>query len=165
MQSFLQHLLARPVTLTVACGALALGGIFAATRLPLGLAPSLDFPALSVHASWGGASAESVEQTLTRPVEEIVSSLRGVRQVRSMSQEGRSKVNAEFDPRTDMNFTRLELNEQLSLFARQLPRGASHPVVEGYVPEDIEELQGFLEYSLAGPLPRSTLTRIGDEDI
>lgn len=165
MYSSLQQILARPVALTVTSCALAIGGLFAFIQLPLMLVPSLEFPALSIHMSWGGASAESVEQILTRPVEEIVSSLRGVRSVRSTSQEGRSRVNAEFDVHSDMNFARLELNERLALFARQLPRGASHPAVERYVPEDLEQLQGFLRYSLAGLLPRSTLVRIAEEKI
>ncbi len=165
MRRLLQHLLSRPVAVSMACCAVAVGGIFAATRLPLGLAPSLDYPALSVHVNWGGASAEGVEQLLTAPIEEIAGSLRGSRRVRSASREGRSRITIEFDQQTDMNFARLELNERLAMFARQLPRGASYPVVERRIPEDIEQLQGFLAYSLAGPLSRTALGRIAREEI
>jgi hydrophobic/amphiphilic exporter-1 (mainly G- bacteria), HAE1 family len=165
MRELLQQLLFRPIALSMACCVVAMGGFFAVTQLPLGLTPSLDYPALSVHMSWQGASAESVEQFLTAPVEEIAGSLRGTRKVRSTSQEGHSRVSVEFDQHSDMNFARLELNEQLAMFARQLPSGSSRPIVERHVPEDIEQLQGFLAYSLAGPLSRTALARIAAQEI
>ncbi len=165
MREFLRHILSRPVSVGMACCAVAVGGLFALARLPLGLAPSLEFPALTIQMSWGGASAESVEKTVTAPIEEIATSLRGVRKVRSSSREGGARVSVEFDQRTDMDLIRFELNERLSLLAELLPHGASHPVVERYVPEDIEQLQGFLSYSFAGPLSRSALARLAGQEI
>ena len=165
VRSFLSHILLRPVSVGMGACAVIIGGMFALTQLPLGLAPSREFPALSVHAYWRGASAENVEKTLTAPLEEIVSSLRAVRKVRSVSAEGRSRVSAEFDERAAMNLIRLELNEQISMLVQRLPHDVSQPVVEQYIPEDIEQLQGFLSYSLAGPIPRPALVRIASEEI
>lgn len=165
MDVCLHHILRRPVTLAMTCCAVAFGGVLAMTQIPLGLAPAREFPALSISMGWGGAAAENVERVLTAPVEEIVSSLRGIRKVRSVSREGGARVSAEFDQRTDMTLVRLELNERLSMFARQLPRGASHPVLERYIPQDLEGLQGFLSYTLSGPLPRPALARLADKEI
>ncbi len=115
--------------------------------------------------SWGGASAESVEKTVTAPVEEIVSSLRESGGCGSTSHEGRSRVIVEFDRRANMNLLQLELNERLSLFAQQRPPLVSYPVVVPYTPDELERLQGFLSYSLTGSLPRSALARLAREEI
>ena len=165
MRTLLQLLLSRPVSVGMGCVAVAVGGLVAMVQLPVGLAPTLELPALSIYTSWGGASAESVEQTLTAPVEEIVSSLKGIRRVRSASHEGRSRVIAEFDRRANMSLLRMELNERLSLFAQQRPRLVSFPVVVPYTPDEIERLHGFLSYSLTGSLPRSALARLAREEI
>jgi HAE1 family hydrophobic/amphiphilic exporter-1 len=165
VRRLLLQLLSRPVSVGMASCAVIVGGAFALTQLPLGLAPSRDIPMLSVDAHWGGTSAESVEKNLTSPIEEIVSSLRGVRKVRSVSQEGRCHVSAEFDPSAAMNLIRLELNEKISLLVRELPHGVSRPIVEQYIPENLRRMQGFLSYSLVGALPRADLLRIVREEI
>jgi hydrophobic/amphiphilic exporter-1 (mainly G- bacteria), HAE1 family len=147
------------------CCVVVAGGLFALTRLPLGLTPALELPSLSVNVSWEGASAESIEQLVTVPVEEIAGSLKGVRKIRSTSQAGRSRVSIDFDQRTDMNYARLALNEQLAMLARQLPQEVSRPHIERSVPEDIEQLQGFLEYSLTGPFSTTVLGRLANQEI
>jgi len=78
------------------CGAVVLAGLFAFTRLPIELAPSIDFPSLTINTSWGNASPETVEQFVTAPIEEVANTVGGVKNVRSRSSEGRSSVDVEF---------------------------------------------------------------------
>jgi multidrug efflux pump subunit AcrB len=146
-------------------GALLLGGIVAFTRLPLELAPSKEFPRLSVVTSWGTTSPETVEQFLTAPIEEIANTVYGVRYVSSTSEEGRSTVDIEFEQKTDMNFARLELNEKLAAFAETLPPGTTAPTIQRYVPKDLRDLQGFLSYSLVGDRPAHELRTFAEETI
>lgn len=165
LSTFLSGLLHRPVAVSMFYGALVLGGIFAFTRIALELAPSKEFPRLSVQTSWWGASPETVEMFITAPIEEIANTVRGVRKVSSTSEEGKSTVDIEFDPHTEMDFARLELSEKLAAFAERLPPGASPPSIQPYVPKDLRNLQGFLSYSLSADRPPHELRKYAQEKI
>lgn len=149
----------------MACAALLLGGVFAFLRIPLDLAPAIEFPSLTISTRWGNTSAETVEMFVTAPIEETVQTVQGVRRVTSRSQEGRSSVSVAFEPNTNMSFPRLELYEKLAALAETFPPGVSPPLLEPYIPEDLRDLQGFLTYSLAGPVYGSELRRYAQERI
>lgn len=161
----MSKLLHRPVAVGMFYAALLVGGIVAFTRLPLELAPSKEFPRLSVATFWASTSPETVEQFITAPIEEIANTVYGVRKVSSTSEEGRSTVDIEFEQKTDMNFARLELNEKLAAFAETLPPGATPPTIQRYVPKDLRDLQGFLSYSLVGDRPAHELRKFAEETI
>jgi HAE1 family hydrophobic/amphiphilic exporter-1 len=163
VSSFFTRLLARPVAVAMLFGALLLGGVFAFTRLPIELSPTVEFPSLSIHTSWGNTSPETVEMFLTAPIEEIANTIQGAKKVSSRSTEGRSVVDVEFEQSTDMNFARLELYEKLAAFGEFLPPGASLPTIERYVPEDFRALQGFMTFTLAGELSPSALRTYAQE--
>ncbi len=165
MNSFFQRILHRPVAIAMLFGALLIAGAFAFTRLPLELSPSVEFPSLSVQTSWGNTSPETIEMFLTAPIEEIANTIRGVTKVSSRSSEGRSTVDVEFEQNTDMNFARLELYEKLAAFSENLPAGVSQPTIERYVPEDFQELQGFLTFTLAGNQSSSSLRRYAQDQL
>jgi multidrug efflux pump subunit AcrB len=139
------------------CGAVVLAGLFAFTRLPIELAPSIDFPSLTINTSWGNASPETVEQFVTAPIEEVANTVGGVKNVRSRSSEGRSSVDVEFEQGTDMSFARLELYEKLAALAETFPPGVGVPEIERYVPEDFLELQGFMTFAVAADRPAAVI--------
>lgn len=147
------------------CGAVVLAGLFAFTRLPIELSPSIDFPSLTINTSWGNTSPETVEQFVTAPIEEVVNTVAGAKNVRSRSSEGRSSVDVEFEQGTDMNFARLELYEKLAALAETFPAGVSAPVIARYVPEDFKELQGFLTFALASEMSAAALRTYAAEHI
>lgn len=147
------------------CGALVLAGLFAFTRLPIELAPTIDFPSLTINTSWGNTSPETVEQFITAPIEEVANTVSGVKNVRSRSTEGRSSVDVEFEQGTDMNFARLELYEKLAALAETFTAGVRLPVIARYVPEDFRELQGFLTFALASEMSAAVLRTYAAERI
>lgn len=118
--------------------------------------PTVD-PALTIRASWPDASPETVERTVTAPIKELGATVKGVHKISSESTEGKAAIIIEFDPGTQMSFSRLELNELLSIFDESLPAGAEPPVIEAYVPDALQKLQGFISYSLVGPRPSREL--------
>ena len=163
--SFFQRFLHRPVAVSMFYGALVVGGVFAFLRLPLELAPTKEFPRLSVNTTWGSTSPETVEMFITSPIEEIANTVSGVRKVSSTSIEGASTVDIEFEQKIDMNFARLELSEKLAAFAETLPPGANAPSIQRYVPKDLRDLQGFLSFSLSGNRPPHELRKYAEEKI
>ena len=163
MSYLLHRMLNRPVAVSMFFGALLLAGFFAFSRLPIELAPSMEFPSLTVTATWSGTSPETVEMFLTAPIEEVINTVAGVKRVRSRSAEGSSSVDVEFEQATDMNFARLELYEKLAALAETFPAGVAQPLISRYVPEDFEQLQGFLTFALGGKETAAEVRRFARE--
>jgi len=89
-----------------AIGVLAIGlviaGAIAALKLPSGIYPPLQFPRIVIVAHSGTLPPQSMSLIVTRPIEQVVMAVPGVRRVRSRSIRGASEISAQFDPSTDM---------------------------------------------------------------
>jgi CzcA family heavy metal efflux pump len=89
-----------------AIGVLAIGlviaGAVAALELPSGIYPPLQFPRIVIVAHSGTLPPQSMSLIVTRPIEQVVMAVPGVRRVRSRSIRGASEISAQFDPSTDM---------------------------------------------------------------
>ena len=124
-------------------------GIVSVLNLPVELSPHVEFPRLSVSVSWTGVSPEAVEAHLTSPIEAELATIQGVKKISSTSSEGSARISLEFHPSVDIEFARVEINEKLSSIKNALPVGVSSPRVSPYIPEDLQNLQGFLTYSIS----------------
>src|SRR5262245_61885693 len=82
--------------------ALAISGAIAAFALPSGIYPPLQFPRIVIVAHSGTLPPQSMSLIVTRPIEQVVMGVPGVRRVRSKSIRGASEISAQFDPATDM---------------------------------------------------------------
>lgn len=124
-------------------------GVVSLFNLPVELTPHIEYPRLSVSASWAGVSPEAVEAHLTSPIEAELSTIMGVKKISSISSEGLSSITIDFHPNTDINFARIEINEKLTSLKKELPVGISSPRISQYIPKDFQDLQGFLTYSVS----------------
>ena len=88
-----------------------------------------------IHAR-GGLSPVDVEQSITRPVEEAVSSSSFLKNMYSNSREAESRVTLEFEPGTDMRFAALEVREKFSRIKNLLPSEIEKPVIANYEDTD-----------------------------
>ena len=156
--NLLRHITTRPVAMSMIYLIILATGLASLIRLPLELMPGVDFPQLSVQTSWRHASPETMEAFVTAPIEEVCHTIRGVRRVSSISEEGQSTVVSEFTREADMDFAALELNEKLSIVREKLPYGTSPPRIVKYVPKEFET-GNFLTYHLSGDMPLSDLRR------
>jgi multidrug efflux pump subunit AcrB len=95
---------ARPFfgAVVLSCALLAAGGIYSATRMPSSVYPEVTFPRIAVVAKVPDRDVTSMEVQVTRPLEEAVSSVIGVAQVRSKTIRGGSEISIDFNPGTDM---------------------------------------------------------------
>jgi len=87
----------RPVTVIMFYMALAVLGAFALSRLAIDLLPKLEPPAISVVTIYPGASAEDVEQKVTKLIEEQVSTINNVSKVTSSSKDNISIITVTFN--------------------------------------------------------------------
>lgn len=105
----------RPVTIWMFTLGILLFGLVAAGRLAVNLLPDLSYPSLTVRTEFVGAAPAEVEQLVSKPIEEAVGIVKGVRTVQSVSRSGRSDVVMEFDWGTDMDLAALEVREKLDV--------------------------------------------------
>ncbi|MFC2159083.1 efflux RND transporter permease subunit, partial [Acidobacteriota bacterium] len=105
-----------------------LGGL-AFTQLGLDFFPDLEFPTVSVITTYSGASSEDIENTITRPLEQVINSVNRVKKVSSTSSEGSSLIMVEFEWGTNLDFAAQDIRDQLGLYQSFLPEDASDPLV------------------------------------
>jgi len=107
-------------------------GLLAVQNLPVDLLPDLSYPTLTIQTEYPDAAPESVEQFVTRPIEEAVGVIPGVREMRSQSRSGLSEVMLEFEWGESMDTAGLDVRERLGLV--ELPREAEIPRVLRFDP-------------------------------
>jgi len=132
----MRRLLRHPLPILAIFAIPVVAGLVAWPRLPVELLPSLKYPRLAIITSFGSASAEEVESLLTRPIEEAVGTVSGLRSMNSISAEGVSSVILRFDWSSNISLVAAEVREKLDLIADAFPREVKLPVVEQYDPTD-----------------------------
>lgn len=124
----------RSVTTAMIFIGIGLFGIISATRLPEELYPSITYPQLTVATTYANAAPEEIETLITKIIEEAISTVKNIRQIRSVSKEGLSLVIADFNWGIDMNIAALNMREKIDLVKEMLPRDAEEPIVLKYNP-------------------------------
>ncbi|MBN1237410.1 MAG: efflux RND transporter permease subunit, partial [Gammaproteobacteria bacterium] len=122
----------RRVTILMFTVAVLLFGLVSLSRLPVNLLPDLSYPTLTVRTEYPGAAPAEIENLLSRPIEEAVGVVRGVRVVRSVSRAGQSDVTLEFSWGTQMDYAALDVREKLEVL--ELPLDAERPVLLRFDP-------------------------------
>ncbi|ACB76638.1 efflux RND transporter permease subunit [Opitutus terrae] len=132
----------RPVVCLVASILIVLIGLLSFRRLPVREYPDIDSPIISVSTTYPGASAEVIESKITEPLEKEISSIDGIRVVRSLSLEQRSEITVEFNLRRDVNEAANDVRDRVSRARRQLPDEVLEPQVTK-TEADADPIMGF----------------------
>ena len=121
----------RPIAVTMLFTALVLIGVLSYQRLPVDLLPSITYPRLTVITTYEDIPAEDLERLVTRPLEEVITALNGVRGVTSRTREGVSAITVEYEWGTQMDFANLNLRESVDRvsFNDNFPEAAERPVI------------------------------------
>ncbi|MFV1884269.1 MAG: efflux RND transporter permease subunit [Balneola sp.] len=122
----------RKVTISMFTVAILLFGIVSLGRLNVNLLPDLSYPTLTIRTEFEGAAPVEIENLITKPIEEAVGVVKGVKKVRSISRTGQSDVVLEFAWGTEMDFANLDVISKLD--AIQLPLQAKKPVTLRFDP-------------------------------
>lgn len=127
----------KPITTIMIFAGVALFGLISVMKLPQELFPPITYPQLTVFTAYANAAPEEIETLLTRPIEEVVGTVSGLKKVKSISKEGVSLVIAEFDWDQNMDFASLRTREKIDLVKARLPRDASEPLVVLFNPFEL----------------------------
>ena len=122
-----RFVLKRPVTVFMALLCLLVFGISSVLSADLEQMPDTDQPMMIVSASYSGAGPEDMDELVTRPIEDQVSTLEGVKSMTSNTSEGRTMVMLEYDYGTDMDEAYENLKQGLDRI-RGLPDDVNYAV-------------------------------------
>ncbi len=138
----------QPVFATMVMVALLVLGVFSYNRLRIERMPEINFPVVFVSVQYPGASPEAVENDITRPIEEVVNTVNGVRLIRSNTFEGRSETGIEF--RLDANIERgvQDVRDKIALIRPGFPREVKDPLV---LRGDFDNAQPVVSLAITSP--------------
>ena len=108
--------------------ALAVAGVVAGLALPVGLFPQTSFPRVVVDLDAGDRPADQTAQIVTRPIEEAVRTVPGVKNVRSETTRGSAQISIDFGWGRDMQAAVLNVDAALARALPTLPAGAAYGV-------------------------------------
>ncbi|MDT0626769.1 efflux RND transporter permease subunit [Alteromonas sp. W364] len=140
----------RPVTITMLFFSLLLLGLGASRLLPLEKFPGIDFPELFIQIPYEDATPAEIEKMITRPVEEALATMSGIKRLRSFSNENNAQINVRFDWNENIKAKGIEAREKIDAIRHLLP-------------DDVERVMVF-KFNLAD-MPVFQLRLSSDRDI
>ena len=159
MQKLAEICIERPVFATVLILTLVVVGAFGYTTLGLDRFPNVDFPFVTITTQYPGAAPQEMETDVSEKLEDGVSSISGIDELRSFSSDGFSVVTVGFNLEKDGNVGAQEVRERIDGATFQLPRGIEPPVVEKIV----ADATPVIAVILSGDASLRDLTEFGDK--
>lgn len=119
----------KPYTVLVGVILVVVLGIVSFTKMTADLLPSINLPYVVVMTTYVGASPETVEMVVTKPVESAMATVSNIENVSSVSSENYSMVILQFSQTTDMNATSLEIRESLDQLESYWDDSVGNPII------------------------------------
>ncbi|MCK5459590.1 efflux RND transporter permease subunit, partial [Candidatus Parcubacteria bacterium] len=119
----------KPVTITMMVLIIVVFGFISFFRLGLDMLPDIEFPVVSVITSYSGVSSKDIEDVLTKPIEDAIATVKDVKKINSISQEGMSAVMIEFNSGTNVDFAAQDIRDKIGLMEDYLPQDSNKPLV------------------------------------
>lgn len=148
----------QPVFATMMMVALVVLGIFSYKELSIDLFPDVDFPVVTVQTVYPGVAPETVETEVTKPIEEAINPIQGVKHITSTTTEGVSIVIVEFELGTDINTAEQDVRSKVSALRRDFPTGVEEPVIGRIDPADMPIVSLSVSSPQLSPKELTTLT-------
>jgi hydrophobic/amphiphilic exporter-1 (mainly G- bacteria), HAE1 family len=159
MQKLAEVSIRRPVFASMIVLALVVVGAASYFRLGVDRFPSVDLPNVSVRTTLPGASPEEVETVISQPIEEVVNTVEGIDELRSVSGRGTSFVIATFNLDRDIDIAAQDVRDRVATVLNRLPRDVDPPVISKFNNED----SPILAIALSGDRSLRELTEIADK--
>ena len=119
----------RPVMTTLVFVAIIILGLFSLVKLPIDLYPDIDTNTIMVITIYPGASAEDIEQNVTKPLENTLNSVEHLKHITSQSRENTSVITLEFEYGYDIDVLTNDVRDKLDMVESSLPDDAENPII------------------------------------
>lgn len=157
----------RPIMTTLCFVAVVILGMFSLSKLPIDLYPDIETNTIMVMTTYAGASAQDIEQNVTRPLENVLNSVSDLKHITSKSRENISVITLEFEYGKDIDVLTNDVRDKLDMVASMLPDDAENPIIFKFstdmIPivmlsvnatESMPGLYKILDDNVANPLAR-----------
>jgi len=151
----------RPVTVLMAFLSVILIGLISWQRLSVELLPSMNTPQITILTTYENVAPPEIETLITRPIEEAVGTVKGVKQIESVSKEGVSLVTLDFEWDVDTNVSALDVREKIDVVKGSLPRDVGNPIIVKFDPSSIP----IMTLGVSGSSNLIETTRIASDEI
>ena len=151
----------RPVFATMVIMSFVVLGIVSVTRLGIDLFPEVNFPFVNIGVVYPGAAPEEVETLVTRPIEDAVAGINGVKKVISTSTEGFARVGIELRLEVDAVAATAEVREKVAAIRSRLPLAIEDPTIERF---DVAALP-IMVYAVGSDQPSDVTRRQVEDDL
>ncbi|HEY6244368.1 MAG TPA: efflux RND transporter permease subunit [Pyrinomonadaceae bacterium] len=132
MQKLAEICIRRPVFATMIVLSLVVVGAAGFFKLGVDRFPSVDLPTISVRTNLPGAAPEEVEALVSQPIEDVINTVDGISELRSISGQGTSIVIATFKLDRNLESAAQDVRDRVATLGRQLPEDATPPVVQKF---------------------------------
>src|SRR3954467_7689081 len=126
----------RPVFATMLMVLLVVLGLVSYKRLAIDEYPDVTYPVISVSTSYPGASPEVMMRQVSKPMEEALNTVQGLKEINSTSSEGSSNVRVTFNLGVDIGVAQQDVQAKVATIRRQLPPNILEPVIRHFDPND-----------------------------
>ena len=157
----------RPIMTTLCFVAITIMGLFSLSTLPIDLFPDIETNTIMVMTSYPGASAQDIEQNVTRPLENTLNAVEHLKHISSKSRENISIITLEFEFGYDIDALTNDVRDKLDMVESALPDDAENPIIFKFstdmIPimmlsvqatESMPGLYKILDDAVANPLQR-----------
>ena len=157
----------RPIMTTLCFVAVVILGLFSLRSLPIDLYPDIETNTLMVMTTYSGASAQDIEQNVTRPLENVLNSVSNLKHITSKSRENISVITLEFEYGEDIDVLTNDVRDKLDMVSSMLPDDSETPIIFKFstdmIPiimlsvkadESMPGLYKILDDAVANPLAR-----------
>lgn len=157
----------RPIMTTLCFVAVVVLGLFSLKSLPIDLYPDIETNTLMVMTTYQGASAQDIEQNVTRPLENVLNSVSDLKHITSDSRENISVITLEFEYGKDIDVITNDVRDKLDMISSAMPDDSETPVIFKFstdmIPilllsvqadESMPGLYKILDDNVANPLAR-----------
>lgn len=151
----------RPIFITCIVFLSIVAGLMAFSRLGVDLFPDVTFPVVVISTPYPGAGPEEIETLISKPLEDQVSTISGLKRLTSASQEGMSTVVAEFNLETDFKYAEQQIRDKVTASKRLLPKDIKEPIIRRIDPAD----QPIFILSIDADLPAAQLYDFAKEKV
>ena len=150
----------RPVFATMMMVALVVLGIVSFNRLAIDEYPDITYPIVIVQSSYPGASPEVMERDVSRPIEEALNTVQGLKELTSTSLNGSSIVRAQFHLDADVMSAQQEVMSKVARIRRSLPPEMDEPIILRFDPNERPIMSIAMQ---SGERPMRELTSLAEQ--
>jgi HAE1 family hydrophobic/amphiphilic exporter-1 len=119
----------RPIMTTLCFVAVAILGLFSLSTLPIDLYPDVETNTIMVMTTYQGASAQDIEQNVTRPLENALNAVNDLKHITSKSRENISLITLEFEYGKDIDVLTNDVRDKLDMVNSALPDNSETPII------------------------------------